>query len=253
LSESNAGWSDANESRGRSAAPPGREPIGNVALIHGMPDTGRHGVLGALLTGQTPGWWDAVGNDALVDDALTYVELESEATKVRTFKIDLIDGLLQTADYAAAVVRANLPVAGEELVRRRVDARAHRQERLTGEHPIHVEAVLTEGALRTGVGGPAVMREQLDWLIELGRRANVDLRVVPASGAYPAMGTPFYLLSFASGYPDIGYIELLDKGVYLEEPDDVEPYVRKFARLREIALSQGDSGELIAEIARSQA
>jgi hypothetical protein len=208
--------------------------------------------LSSYLTGQRNGWWDAVSRDALVDDALTYVELESEATKVRTFKIDLIDGLLQTAEYAAAVVRANSPRATEQLVRRRVDARSQRQERLTGEHPIHVSAVLTEAALRTRVGGPATMRRQLEWLAELSTRPNVDLRVVPAAGAYPAMGTPFYLLSFAGGLPDIGYIELLDKGVYLDEPDDVEPYTMKFTGLLRVALTPSKSRDLIAEIARSQ-
>ena len=174
------------------------------------------------------------------------------ARRRRTFKIDLIDGLLQTADYAAAVVRANLPRATEELVRHRVDARTRRQDRLDGVNPIHVEAVLTEGALRTQVGGPHTMRRQLEWLLELGERPNVDIRVVAAAGAYPAMGTPFYLLSFAGGYPDIGYIELLNKGVYLEEPDDVEPYAMKFAGLLRVALTPRRSSDLIAEIARSR-
>jgi hypothetical protein len=216
------------------------------------PETEPNRILASYLAAKKHGWWDAVSNDALVEDAIAYVELESEAVSLRTFKIDLIDGLLQTAEYAAAVVRANLQVASEELVRRRVDARAHRQHRLTGANPLHVEAILTEGALRTQVGGPAVMRRQLEWLLELSALTNVSLRVVPAVGAYPAMGTPFYILSFASGYPDIGYVELLDKGVYLEEPDDVEPYVTKFAGLLRVALNQRKSDELIAEIARSQ-
>lgn len=250
MSESRAGWSPANHSRLKNGATPAQQT--DLALMFGKPESERNGGLSSYLTEQKHGWWDAVGRDALVDDALTYVELESEATKVRTFKIDLIDGLLQTAEYAAAVVRANSPKATEELVRHRVDARSRRQERLTGEHPIHVEAVLTEGALRTRVGGPTAMRGQLDWLLELGTRSNVDLRVVPAAGAYPAMGTPFYILSFASGYPDIGYIELLDKGVYLDEPDDVEPYTMKFAGLLQVALTPGKSRDLISEIARSQ-
>jgi hypothetical protein len=227
-------------------------PANHVGLVSGMPETGRNGVHTSYFRGPKVGWWDAVDEDALVNDALTYVELESEAEQVRTFKIDLIDGLLQTAEYAAAVVRANLPLASEDLVRRRVEARAHRQERLTGEHPIHIEAVLTEGALRNQVGGPHAMRRQLEWLLELGSLPHISLRVVPATGAYPAMGTPFYILSFTGGYSDIGYVELLDKGVYLDKPDDVEPYVTKFASLLRVALSQRKSGELIGEIARGQ-
>jgi hypothetical protein len=253
LSEKQAGWSPANHSGLKDNPTNGQQVDFNLALIVGKPAADRNQALSSYLREPKEGWWDDVGRDALVDDALTYVELESEATKVRTFKIDLIDGLLQTDDYAAAVVRANLPRATERTVRHRVKARAQRKERLTGENPIHVEAVLTEGALRTMVGGADVMRRQLDWLLELGERSNVDIRVVPAAGAYPAMGTPFYLLSFANNYPDIGYIELLDKGVYLDEPDDVEPYVMKFSGLLQVALAPDKSSELIAEIARSHA
>jgi hypothetical protein len=220
-------------------------------LSGGFPTT--NGARTSLLQpGRGHGWWDAVQEDALVNDALTYVELENEATKARTFKIDLIDGLLQTAEYAAAVVRANLPMATEGLVRRRVEARERRQERLTGEDPIHVEAIMAEAALSTRVGGPDVMRRQLNRLRELGALPNISIRVVPAAGAYPAMGTPFYILSFDDGYPDIGYVEMLDKGVYLAEPDDVEPYVTKFNALLRVALNEHESDELIREIAGRQ-
>jgi hypothetical protein len=105
-------------------------------------------------------------------------------------------------------------------VRQRVEARARRQERLTDENPIKVEAVVSEAAFRTLVGGPEVMSHQLRRLLELTKLPNIDLRVIPmAAGAYPAMGTPFSLLSFAGDYPDVGYIDLISKGVYMEEPD----------------------------------
>jgi hypothetical protein len=182
-------------------------------------------------------------------DVVSYVELEAEATTVCAFMIDLIPGLLQTEDYAAAIGDAYLPRASAEVKRERVKARAKRQDRLTDENPIQVEAVLTEGALRTGVGGPEVMRQQLERLVELSKLPNVDLRVIPAAGAYPAMGTPFRILSFASGYPDIGYVELLGKAVYLEEPEEVEPYRHNFAGLQEVAWSARKSRTLIADIA----
>ncbi|HEU5111018.1 MAG TPA: Scr1 family TA system antitoxin-like transcriptional regulator, partial [Micromonosporaceae bacterium] len=92
------------------------------------------------------------------------------------------------------------------------------------------------------------MRRQLRHLIDLSELPNVDLRVVPATEAYPAMGTPFYILSFDARYPDIGYVELLDKGIYLEEPDDVELYVIRFQGLRAVALEPDASRELIAAI-----
>jgi hypothetical protein len=219
--------------------PPSGPELTNLALIFGLPEAER------TLSGR----WDAIAPDSLVDDALTYVELESEATSVRSFKIDLVDGLLQTPEYAACVARANLPLACAETVAHQVDVALRRQERLAGDHPLQVDCVLAEGALRTQVGGRAVMRAQLERLLALAELPNVSLRVVPADGAYPAMGTPFYLLSFSGGQPDIGYIELVDKGVYLDEADEVEPYTRRFTRLQEVALDRVESARLIGEVA----
>jgi uncharacterized protein DUF5753 len=208
-------------------------------------------VVNPFLAARKPGWWDTLGRGALVDDALVYVELEDEATTVRTFKIDLVDGLMQTFDYAAALTRVNQPHASDALVRRQVDARLRRQARLDGVHPMHLETIITEGALRIPVGGRETMRHQLEHLLALMELPNVDLWVVPATGAYPAMGTPFYILSFDDRFPDVGYVELLDKGVYLEEPNDVRLYITKFASLRAVALDPEESRELITTIGSS--
>lgn len=212
-----------------------------------MHERERRPVVNPFLAGRRRGWWNTVAGDALVDDALVYVELEDEATKVRTFKIDLVDGLLQTPEYAAAVIRANRPDGSEALVRSQVEVRTRRQDRLHGTDPIHVEAILTEGALRIQVGGRETMRRQLDHLSRVAELPNVDLRIVPATGAYPAMGTPFYILSF-TGYPDVGYVEMFDKGVYLEEPGDVELYATRFAELRAVAWDPERSREFLAAL-----
>jgi len=204
--------------------------------LYAMSDSEQGPLVNPFLAARKPGWWDTLGRGALVDDALVYVELEDEATAVRTFKIDLIDGLMQTAEYAAALIRANQPRASESLIRRQVDARIRRQTRLRGANP---------------VGGQETMRHQLEHLLALMELPNVDLWVVPATGAYPAMGTPFYILSFDERFPDIGYVELLDKGVYLEEPDDVQLYITKFATLRAVALDPEGSRELITTIGSS--
>lgn len=249
MSESTAGWVPARRVRGDNGVSSVHPTdVVGFAPVYTMRNSDRGAVVNPFLAKQKHGWWDSVGRDTLVDDARVYVELESEATKVRTFKVDLVDGLMQTSEYAAAVIRANQPRASKALTHQRVEARARRQMRLHGAHPIHVEAIITEGALRIQVGGRDVMRRQLDRLLELTELPNVDLRVVPAANAYPAMGTPFYLLSFDRGYPNIGYVELLDKGVYLEEPEDVELYVVRFAGLRAAALDSDKSRDFIAAI-----
>lgn len=247
-----AGWSGAKQSRLENATQPIQPAqVITLALLYDVPEAERDVVFNACLSAQQEGWWDAVRREALVADLLDYVEFESEATTVHTFKIDLVPGLMQTSGYAAAIESAFLPQASAEVIRERVDARIRRQERLDGDNQIHIEAVLTEGALRAQVGGPEVMAQQLDRLVDLAKLPNVDLRVIAATGAYPAMGTPFSILSFAGDYPDVGYIESIDKGVYIEEPEDLKPYQVNFAGLQKVALSQSKSRGLIAEIVRS--
>jgi transcriptional regulator with XRE-family HTH domain len=247
-----AGWSGAKQSRMENATQPIQpSQVMTLALLYGVPEDERDAVFNACLSAQQEGWWDEVRKEALVADLVDYVEFESEATALRVFKIDLVPGLMQTAGYAAAVESAFLPQASAGVVRERVEARIKRQERLGGDNPIHVEAVLTEGALCTQVGGPKVMREQLDRLVELAKLPNVDLQVIAATGAYPAMGFPFSILSFAGAYPDVGYVESIGMGVYIEEAEDLERYQRSFAGLRKVALSESKSRSFIAEIARS--
>lgn len=245
-----AGWSASKQSRLES----GNHPITpadvmTLALLYDVAETVRDEVFNATIAAQEPGWWERVAQDALAADVLAYVELESEANRVRTFKIDLIPGLLQTKEYAAALGRAALPPASEEIVQHRVDARTRRQSRLTSDNPINIHTVVTEGALRTVVGGPGVMYRQLDQLAELMALPNVDLRVIAArSGAYPSMGNAFSILSFHTSEPDVGYVELVEKGVYLEQEADVERYRLNFTGLQEVALDHGESLELISTI-----
>jgi hypothetical protein len=182
-----------------------------------------------------------------VDHDLAYADLAAKATRVRTFAIDLVDGLLQTPEYAAAVIRANQPLASEETVRQRVEAWTLRHASVRDPRT-HLEVILTEAALHVQVGGRDVMRRQLAHLLELADLSTVDIRVVPFGGAYPAMGTPFHILSFGGRRPDVGYVELLDTGLFVEEPDDIEMYVVRFAGLRDVALDQEQTRRVIATI-----
>lgn len=246
-----AGWSASKQSRLENAIQPIQPAeVVTLALLYGVPDAERDAVFNACLSAQREGWWDEVSQEALVADLVDYIEFESEATILRTFKIDVVPGLLQTLGYATAIHEAPVPRVSTQMVRERVEARVKRQERLSGENPIHIEAVLPEGALRNKVGGLEVMREQLGRLVELAKLPNVDLRVIAATGAYPAIGVPFSILSFADAYPDLGYIELLGKGIYIEEPEELEPYRTSFAGLCQVALTPGESRSLIAKIAQ---
>lgn len=249
------GWSAAKQSRLETAGQPiTPADVMTLALIYDVPEDERNRVFNAALTAQAKGWWEELAQDALVDDVMDYVELESEATGLKTFKVDLVHGLFQTEEYAAAVLRAYRPRPAEETIQERVKVRIKRQDRLTGDNPIETQALVAEGALRMVVGSPRVMRRQLDRLCELGDLPHLEFRVLPASaGAHASMGTGFNLLTFGDHDPDVGYIEFLHKGIYLEEREDVDSYKISFADMWEQALDRDASAELIATIARSMA
>jgi transcriptional regulator with XRE-family HTH domain len=245
-----AGWSTAKQSRLENATQPiTPADVMTLALLYDIAEPVRDKIFKATLAAQERSWWEQIEKEALAADLLSYVELESEASEVRVFKIDVVPGLLQTSEYAAAVGRSILPTVPDEVVQHRVEARTQRQARVQNGDPIKIDAIITEGALRLMVGGPGVMRRQLGRLVSLSTLPNVNVRVIAAdTGAYPSISTAFSILSFARDEPDVGYIELLDKGVYLEEHSDVEMYTLNFAGLQEVALSPEDSVELISMI-----
>lgn len=245
-----AGWSAAKQSRletgGQAISP---SDVMTLALLYEVSEEERKQVFNAALAAQEKGWWEELAKGALTDDVYDYVELESEAAELKTFKIDLVHGLFQTEAYVEALLRAFRPAPAEEIIRQQIRARVQRQARLIGARPIKVEMVLTEGALRVEVGGPAVMRGQLARLLELADLAHVGIRVLPAAaGAYPAMGLGFNILSFAGDTAEVGYVEVLNRGLYLEEPQDVGPYKVGFEAMRELALDEEESARLIAEV-----
>ena len=173
-----------------------------------------------------PGWWQHYG-DVLPAWFRAYVDLESAASLIRTYEGQYIPGLLQTDDYIRAVVHAaHLTDSGEE-VGRRVRLRMARQTLLIGDQPPRLWAVVDEAALRRPVGGPEVMRGQLERLIEATKLTTVTLQVLPfATGAHPAMAGAFSILRFGDQeLPDVVYLEHLTGASYLDKRDEVERYL----------------------------
>jgi hypothetical protein len=173
-----------------------------------------------------PGWWQHYG-DLLPSWFRAYVDLEAAAGLIRTYEGQLIPGLLQTDDYMRALVRgAHLEDSGEE-VGRRVRLRMARQMLLTREQPPRLWAVVDEAALRRPVGGPEVMRGQLERLLEASKLPNVTLQILPFdAGAHPAMGSSFSILRFPDQeLPDVVYLEHLTNAVYLDKRPEVERYL----------------------------
>jgi transcriptional regulator with XRE-family HTH domain len=173
-----------------------------------------------------PGWWQHYG-DVLPQWFRTYVDLESAASLIRTYEGQFVPGLLQTDGYMRAVVQgAHLEESAEE-VGRRVRLRMARQVLLTRQDPPRLWAVVDEAALRRPVGGPEVMRGQLERLVEATKLPNITLQILPFnSGAHAAMAGAFSVLRFPDReLPDVVYLEHLTSALYLDKRDEVERYM----------------------------
>jgi transcriptional regulator with XRE-family HTH domain len=178
----------------------------------------------------------------------TYIELEAEAVAISDYGLGIMPGLLQTSDYARAVVRAAVPRWVPEVVTQRVEGRMARQRLLFSEQPPNFEAVVDESVLHRVVGSPAVMRAQLERLLLLADLPSVTLRVIPyAAGALPAGNNKFIILTFAQPtVSDVVFIEGLTRDEYLEDPHEVEVYNMTFRTLVGLAASPHATREMIS-------
>ncbi|ROO88857.1 helix-turn-helix protein [Actinocorallia herbida] len=172
------------------------------------------------------GWWHRY-NDVLPKWFENYIGLEEAASRIRSYEVQFVPGLLQTEAYARAVTLLGHSAAPAEEIERRVEMRMQRQGLLTGEDAPQVWTVVDEAAMRRPLGGRTVMREQLARLIELSEAPGVTVQVVPfARGGHAAAGGPFSILRFAEpDLPDIVYLEQLTSALYLDKRDDVERYL----------------------------
>ena len=187
---------------------------------------------------------------AIPDWFRKYVNLEEVATEFRSYSTELIPGLLQTEDYARALTQASpLPPPGD--VDRLVEARMARQVRLTGQDPVTVHALLSEGALHTQVGRGPVMRAQLGRLLELAKLSTVTIQVcLFEMGAHAATGFPFVLLRLPnSDGLDVVYLEDHTSARYIDnDPQEQQKYGVVWSFLTKHALTPAASVRLIDTI-----
>lgn len=184
-----------------------------------------------------PGWWYPF-RDALPDWFRGYVSLETDAEVIRVYEPHYVTGLLQTRDYARAVIRAGFPNEPDESMEHRVELRVRRQELLERDDAPTLWVVLEEAALRREVGGPAIMRAQLDRLAEASEMPNISLRIVPlAAGPHPGTGGHVTYFRFHEReLQDIVYTEVgLTSAVYLDQRPDVVTHLEALTRVSLLA------------------
>ncbi|MGC4896669.1 helix-turn-helix domain-containing protein [Micromonospora sp. DT31] len=180
----------------------------------------------------SPGWWHRYG-DVLPGWFQSYLGLEAATALIRTYEVQFVPGLLQTAAYAREVILLGHRGAAPAELDRRVELRMQRKELLRRPKPPQLWAVLDEAVLRRPIGGPAVMREQIDALIAATAAPNVRLQIVPfAAGGHAAASGAFSILRFGDAdLPDIVYIEQLTSAIYLDKRDDLDFYAEAMERL----------------------
>lgn len=193
------------------------------------------------------GWWDGFAGD-VVGTLVDYVWLESRAREIRSYAAIVVPGLLQTRDYADAVIRANDADKTPDQIERRLDLRIARQEVLNGDSP-RLSVILDEAVLRREVGNPDVMAAQLRHLAECSSSLAVEIRVLPfRGGTLPSVYGTFEIFRMPEPFPEVAYTETLAGAVYVESPD-TERFTRAYDAHRNLALDSADSAGLISATA----
>lgn len=195
------------------------------------------------------GWWSSY-KDVFRGNALP--DFEAEASMIRSFECQVIPGLLQTPGYAEAIFRGGRTYSAD-VIERGVDARMQRQAILARHNPPHLWAVVDEAALRRSPDDPHIMREQLQHLINMASRHNIDIQVLPFNaGMHSGFAGSFYLLDFPSELdPSIVFTENATDSLFVQNPESIQRFVTIFSDLNAAALRAPQSVRLIRQIMES--
>jgi transcriptional regulator with XRE-family HTH domain len=230
--------------RGRNAFK--QEDVAELLFLYGVSDeTVREDLLSLARRANQPGWWHGY-NDVLPGWFQPYVGLENAAQRIRTYESHYVPGLLQSSDYAAAVIAMD-GFRAEELDRR-VTLRRDRQRRFR-DGALRLWAIIDEAALRRPVGGPDVMRHQLEELVAATKLPNLTLQVTPfAAGGHTALNG-FSILRFPDPQmTDVIYVEQLTNALYLDKREEVDAYLLAMERLSVMSASPAESVDIINRI-----
>lgn len=226
--------------------------VADLLTLYGLDDDEERTRLLALARdANNPGWWHRFG-DVLPNWFQSYLGLEAAAALIRTYEVQFVPGLLQTNEYARAVVLLGHGRAKADEIDRRVELRMARQQVLTRPDAPKLWVVVDEAALRRPIGGVDIMRRQVDALLEANTLPNVRLQVIPFNaGGHAAAGGAFTILRFPDqDLPDVVYIEQLTSALYLDKRDDVDLYAEAMERLCVEARPPTETQKVLEEIRR---
>jgi hypothetical protein len=228
-----------------------------MCRIYAAPPDLTEALMGLAKETKAKGWWHAYG-DVIPEGFDVYIGLEEAASQLSAYQNELVPGLLQTEQYARAVIKADNPGVDDEEIDRRVHVRIARQALVRRQTaPPELTVVLNEAILRRPVGGSQVMAAQLDSLADSAGLPNVALRVVPfrAGLHHGVMSGPFVILRFprtGDGHdsePATVYVDGFTGALYLDKPREVERYATAFESIWSAALDEPASRGLINQAA----
>jgi transcriptional regulator with XRE-family HTH domain len=248
------GLAPSTLSRIETGKAPTRSAYLNSMLdLYGVDDPSQKQLLVEMAReGHRKGWWQ-VWEDVLPTGFGIYVGLEAEAASLRVYEAQVVHGLLQTEEYARAVMTTVRRRHSPEEIERLVKLRMQRQEALEKAEPLELWIILDEAVIRRSMGSPDLMRRQLDHMCEVSLMPNVTLQVLEfSSGLHPALNGPFVIIEFPERFdPDVVYSEGVAGQSYIEERDrEVRARVEAFDLLRATALPPSDSADLIREASK---
>ena len=197
--------------------------------------------------GRIRAWW-APYRSSVPDPYDEYLALEAEAVAMAEWECQVVPGLLQTDEYARAVIDAGVDVATPEMAARRLALRMARQSVLTRDPPVRLSVVVDEAALRREIGGRDVLDRQLQRLFDASQRPGVEILVLPfEAGAHAALTESFVIFDFAAGTrAPVVHCEGITGGQFRTRPEDVRLYRRAYDDLRSRALPVEASRAVIA-------
>jgi transcriptional regulator with XRE-family HTH domain len=230
-------------------ARPQRRTLVALLDLYEVADPLRTDLIDIAKTADGQGWLRPYYSE-LPEEYAAYISFEAEARSVRNYESLFIPGLLQTEDYARAVISGTLPMATRTQVEQRVTARMERQERLQGDRPLELWAIMDEAAIRRMVGSRPIMRAQLEHLIDVADLRHVTLQVITFDiGAHPGMPGSFVYMEFDQPTdPELVYVDTLAGDLFVEAEADLRRYASMFDHLRATALSPADTTTMISTV-----
>jgi transcriptional regulator with XRE-family HTH domain len=217
------------------------QDVRDLLDCYGVSGGERDTLLDLVRQSRQKGWWHRYA-DMIPEDFQTYIGLEDEASRIRTYQTHLVPGLLQTEAYSRILMtnRRDTPL---DEVDRGLSLRTTRQQILDRGEPPHLWAVIDESVLRRPVGGPDVMAEQYRHLATLAARPNITVQILPFSAeAHPGLNFPFSILTFTDpADASVAFTETLTAAYYIDKAEEVGRYLAEFDRIRADALNPADS------------